>query len=81
MSDSLTHLTFSFVDHAPLFVDRFRRSLRFCYLEFNKEAISDGCRSGNARYRWVILDSWGSVVRVDIVFSLYDNRINSKVRF
>ena len=25
-----------------LFVDRFRRSLLFCHLKFNKEAISDG---------------------------------------
>ena len=28
-------------------MDRFGRSLRFCYLKFNKEAISDGCRSEN----------------------------------
>ena len=26
----------------PLFVDRFGRSLWFCYLEFDKEAIFDG---------------------------------------
>ena len=26
---------------SPLFVDRFGRSLRFCHLEFYKEAISD----------------------------------------
>ncbi len=29
-------------------VDRFGCSVRFCYLEFDKEAISDGCRSENA---------------------------------
>ncbi len=28
-----------------LFVDRFGRSLRFCHLELDKEAISDGSRS------------------------------------
>ncbi len=37
---------------SPLFVDQFGRYLRFCHLEFDKEAISDGCRSENARYRW-----------------------------
>ena len=26
----------------PVFVDRFGRSLRFCHLEFDMEAISDG---------------------------------------
>ena len=30
-----------------MLVDRFGRSLQFCYLEFDKEAISDGCRSEN----------------------------------
>ncbi len=34
----------------PLFVDRFGRSLRVCHIEFDKEAISDGCRSENAWY-------------------------------
>ena len=34
----LTHVTFRFF---PLIVDRFGRSLRFCHLEFDKEAISD----------------------------------------
>ena len=29
---------------SPLFVDRFGRSLRFCHLEFIKEAISDGVK-------------------------------------
>ncbi len=28
-------------DISPLFVDRFGRSLRFCHLEFDKEAIYD----------------------------------------
>ncbi len=43
--------TFSFFDISPLFVDRFGLSLRFCHQEFYKEAISDGCRRKNARYR------------------------------
>ncbi len=33
----------------PLFVDRFGRSLRFCALKFDKEAISDGCSGLNVR--------------------------------
>ena len=37
----------------PLFMDRFGRSLRVCQLEFDKEAISDGYMSKNARYWWV----------------------------
>ena len=39
--DSLTHKRLAFSTIYPLFVDR------FCYLEFDKEAIFDGCRSGN----------------------------------
>ena len=35
---------------SPLFVDRFGRTLRFCYLEFDKEAISDGCRSEDSGF-------------------------------
>ncbi len=31
----------------PLFVDRFGRSLRFLYIEFDKEAMYDGQRSEN----------------------------------
>ncbi len=34
-----------------LFVDRFRRSLLFCHVEFDKEAISDGQRSKHGRYQ------------------------------
>ena len=44
---------------SPFFVDPFGRSLRFCYLEFDKEAISDGCRSEKYRYRlevWILSD-------------------------
>ena len=37
---------------SPLFVYQFRRTLRFCHLEFDTDAISDGCRRENARYRW-----------------------------
>ncbi len=33
---------------SPLVVDRFGRYLRICHLEFNEEAISDGCM---AQYR------------------------------
>ena len=36
---------------SSLFNDRFGRSLRDFYLEFDKEAISDGERSENGRYR------------------------------
>ena len=49
---SLTHGTFSYNAHISVVVDRFERSLRFCYLEFDMEAISDICRSENAQYRW-----------------------------
>ncbi len=45
-------------------MDRFGRSLQFCHLELDKEAISDNCRSENERY-W-----WGSVVLEDLVFIL-----------
>ncbi len=34
-----------------LCLDRFGRPFRFCQLEFDKEAISDGCKSENARWR------------------------------
>ncbi len=34
---------------SPLYVERFGRSLRFCYLELEEEAISDGLRSENDR--------------------------------
>ncbi len=38
---SLTHnIKFSSVDHVSVIVDRFEHSLRFCHLEFHKEAIS-----------------------------------------
>ena len=56
-------LRLAFKTISPLFVDRFGRSLRYCYLEFDKEALSDGCRSENIWYRWkgfefkVILES------------------------
>ena len=34
-------------------MDRSGHSLRFChFLDFYKEAIPDGCRIENARYRW-----------------------------
>ena len=35
----------------PLFVDRFGRSLRFCHLEFDKEAITDGFKSHSDVFR------------------------------
>ena len=43
VTDSLRHsLTGRVISStSPLFVDRFGRSLQFCYLEFDKEAISD----------------------------------------
>ena len=46
----------AFPAKSALFVDRFRRILRFCHPEYDKEAIPDGCRSENARYRWVVLN-------------------------
>ncbi len=36
---------------SPLFVDQFGRSLRFYHLDFDKEAISDGCWRENTQYR------------------------------
>ena len=39
-----------------LFQDRFGRSLRFCYIVFDKEAISDIWRNENARYWWGVLN-------------------------
>ena len=36
------NVTFSFVDYIFVVVDRFGRSLRFCHLEYNKEANCDG---------------------------------------
>ena len=45
-----------------------------CHLEFEKEDIYDGFRSRNTRYLffffefYVILESWASVVLVDLVF-------------
>ncbi len=49
----LAHVSFSFVS---MFVFSFRRSLRFCHLEFYKEGISDGYWSENARYQWWVLN-------------------------
>ena len=48
VTDSLFHgrLTFSVI--SPLFVDRFGHSLRFFRIEFDKQAISEGCMSKNA---------------------------------
>ncbi len=55
---SLNHnVTHSFFDHiSHVCDDRFGRSLRFCHLEFDKEAIYDGCKSKNARYQWWVLN-------------------------
>ena len=52
----ITHGSLAITSISPLFVDRFRRSLRFCHIEFEKEAISDRCRIENARYRWGFLN-------------------------
>ncbi len=62
ITDSLPHslmgrLAISTI--SPLFVDRFWRSLRFCYLKFNKEALSDGCRvktQGIGEGFWILSD-------------------------
>ena len=51
----------------PLFLGRFRRSLRFRHLEFDKEVISDGFMAQFRVFREegvefsVILESWASV--------------------
>ncbi len=46
---SETHsITFSVVDDNSVVVDRFGSSLQFSHLEFDKKAISGGCRSENA---------------------------------
>ena len=72
---SLTHGSFSFFSNISVVMDRLGRSLQFCHLEFNKEAINYGCRSKNARYwrgfwNFKYCFSWASVVLVDLVFSL-----------
>ncbi len=53
---SLTNVMLDLSTLSPLFVDRIGRSLRFCYLEFDKEAIFDVCRCENAQYRWGVLN-------------------------
>ena len=41
----------------PLFVARFKRSLRLCHLEFDKEASSNGCRrTGIGGGFWILSD-------------------------
>ncbi len=52
----LTHVMFSFSATYLFFVDRFGRCLWFCHLKFDKVAISDGCRSEKARYRWRVFE-------------------------
>ena len=47
LTPSLTHRHSAFSTIYPLLVDRFGRSLQFCNLEFDKEAISDGYMSEN----------------------------------
>ena len=37
---------------SPLFVDRFGRSLLFCHLEFDEEAMYDDLRSEKAALLW-----------------------------
>ena len=39
---SLTKSRLALLTISPLFVDGYERSLRFCHIEFDKEAISDG---------------------------------------
>ncbi len=41
---------------SPLFVERLGRSLRFCHLEFKKEAIYDSRKKKKTRYIWRILN-------------------------
>ena len=53
LTDSLSHnVSFSFVDHFTVVMDRFVCSSRFYHLEFDKEAIFDGWRVENDPYRW-----------------------------
>ncbi len=49
---SLTdNVTFSCVGHISDVVDRFGRSLRVCFLEFDKEAISDDIMANSPVFR------------------------------
>ncbi len=52
---SLTASRLALSPISPLFVDRFGRSLQFCHLEFDKEAISDVYRSEYVSVDVVIL--------------------------
>ncbi len=45
LSPSLTHKPLGCSTISPLFEDRFARSFRFFHQEFEKDVISDGCRS------------------------------------
>ncbi len=41
LTNSLTIERLAFSAISPLFVDRFKRSLRFCHLELDEKAITD----------------------------------------
>ena len=45
--DLITEKIFFLSSISPLFVDRFGRSLRFCHIEFGKEAIANGGKAEN----------------------------------
>ena len=64
---SQTHSqTYSYFPIYPLYVDRFGRSMWFCLLEFDKEAIADGLMS---HIRVFIVWREGSVDLVDLVLT------------
>ena len=54
---SVSQESLAFSTISPLFMDQFGRSLQFCNIEFEMEAISDGCRSENARYVYIFFNS------------------------
>ena len=58
LRQSLIHKKFSSVGHISIVVDRFWRSLRFYYLEFDKEAISDGFKAQSFVFRLVKNQIW-----------------------
>ena len=71
VTHSLTHKHSALSAKSPLFVDRFGRVLQIFHLEFDKEAISDGCRSENAwcQYKGGLEFQ---VVLVDLFYSVFN---------
>ncbi len=69
VSHSLT-VSLAFSAISLLFVIRFGRSLRFCHLKFDKEAIYNGCRNKNLGFGgWVLNFKW--FYRLELLWSLF----------